>query len=56
MDGAFDRFLALVIIGILFWMIYESRRGNNLLERFTSGNRNIGNNNIGGNQFGIRKH
>jgi len=54
LEGAFDRFLALAIVFFLGWTIYEKRRGNNIIERFTKGN----NEKIstGGEMFGIRKH
>jgi len=52
-EGAFDRILTLVILALVGWMVYESRRGNNILDRFVGKKDSI---NISGEQFGIRKH
>jgi hypothetical protein len=54
LEGAFDRFLALAIIGFLGWMIYESRRGNKMLDRFIH-SKDVSSG-MDGTQFGIRKH
>jgi len=51
--GAFDRILTLIILGLIAWMIYESWRGNNILNRFVGQKNNV---DLGGKQFGIRKH
>lgn len=50
-DGAFDRILVIVILLLLAWIIYEKRKGNEILGRFFQSRIDTG-----GNNFGIRKH
>jgi len=50
-DGAFDRILVLGILAMLGWIIYEKRKGNDVMSRFVNSKVETGDD-----PFGVRKY